>query len=68
MTVNGTEPQNPLLPAHTNETGGGRIMTQLFAGLVHVARYCGLYEESVAADADGMARLMEAIARVMKPA
>lgn len=34
VTVNGTEPQNPLLPAHTNETGGGRIMTQLFAGLV----------------------------------
>nr|KEP23276.1 ABC transporter substrate-binding protein [Georgenia sp. SUBG003] len=34
VSVNGTEPQNPLLPAHTNETGGGRIMTQLFAGLV----------------------------------
>jgi len=34
VTVNGTEPQNPLLPAHTNEVGGGRIMTQLFAGLV----------------------------------
>ena len=25
---------------------------ELFAGLVHVARYCGLYEESVAADAE----------------
>lgn len=34
VTVNGTEPQNPLLPADTNEVGGGRVMTQLFAGLV----------------------------------
>lgn len=35
VTVNGTEPQNPLLPANTNEVGGGRVMTQLFAGLVY---------------------------------
>lgn len=35
VTVNGQEPQNPLLPANTNEVGGGRIMQLLFAGLVY---------------------------------
>jgi oligopeptide transport system substrate-binding protein len=30
----GQEPQNPLLPANTNETGGGLIMNLLFQGLV----------------------------------
>lgn len=34
ITVNGTEPQNPLLPSHTSETGGGRIVNQLFSRLV----------------------------------
>jgi oligopeptide transport system substrate-binding protein len=29
-----TEPQNPLLPANTNEVGGGMIMDMLFEGLV----------------------------------
>lgn len=34
ITTNTTEPQNPLIPTSTNEVGGGRIITQLFAGLV----------------------------------
>ena len=34
MTVNGSEPQNPLIPTNTTETGGGKIVTSLFAGLV----------------------------------
>jgi oligopeptide transport system substrate-binding protein len=34
ITVFGGEPQNPLLPANTNETGGGRIMRLLFEGLI----------------------------------
>jgi len=34
ILVYGSEPQNPLLPANTNETGGGRIMKLLFEGLV----------------------------------
>lgn len=34
VLANGSEPQNPLIPTHTNETGGGRIVTMLFAGLV----------------------------------
>ncbi|GAB4084774.1 ABC transporter substrate-binding protein [Myceligenerans cantabricum] len=35
ITVGNTEPQNPLIPAMTNETGGGIIVTNLFAGLVY---------------------------------
>ena len=34
VVVNGTEPQNGLLPANTNETGGGRAMQLLFRGLI----------------------------------
>ena len=34
MTVNGGEPQNPLIPTNTNETNGGRIVDRLFAGLM----------------------------------
>ena len=34
ITAYGSEPQNPLLPANTNETGGGRIMKLLFEGLI----------------------------------
>ncbi|APT91743.1 ABC transporter substrate-binding protein [Corynebacterium phocae] len=32
---NGTEPQNPLVPANTNERGGGKIIESLFAGLAY---------------------------------
>lgn len=35
ITASGTEPQNPLIPANTNEVGGGRILDLLFAGLVY---------------------------------
>ncbi|MBV9515410.1 MAG: ABC transporter substrate-binding protein, partial [Mycobacteriaceae bacterium] len=34
VTVNGGEPQNPLIPTNTNETDGGRIVDRLFAGLM----------------------------------
>jgi len=34
VTVNGGEPQNPLVPTNTNETNGGRIVDRLFAGLM----------------------------------
>ena len=33
ISVNGSEPQNPLIPANTNETGGGKIVDSIFAGL-----------------------------------
>lgn len=35
VLVNGSEPQNPLIPANTNETGGGHIVDSMFAGLVY---------------------------------
>ncbi|MDN4638710.1 ABC transporter substrate-binding protein [Agreia sp. PsM10] len=34
ITTNGSEPQNPLIPTNTTETGGGKIATSIFAGLV----------------------------------
>ncbi|ALJ19912.1 peptide ABC transporter substrate-binding protein [Microbacterium sp. No. 7] len=35
ILANGTEPENPLLPADTNEVGGGRILDAIFAGLAY---------------------------------
>ena len=34
VTLNGSEPQNPLLPGMTNENGGGKILTAVFSQLV----------------------------------
>ncbi|MBG6239359.1 oligopeptide transport system substrate-binding protein [Mycetocola sp. CAN_C7] len=34
ITTNGNEPQNPLIPTNTTETGGGKIIDSLFSGLV----------------------------------
>ncbi|WP_228790212.1 peptide ABC transporter substrate-binding protein [Nocardia puris] len=33
VTVNGAEPQNPLVPTNTNENMGGRVVDRLYAGL-----------------------------------
>ncbi len=33
VTVNGGEPQNPLIPTDTDETNGARVVDRLFAGL-----------------------------------
>lgn len=35
VLVNGSEPQNPLIPGNTNETGGSRILDQIYAGLIY---------------------------------
>lgn len=35
VLADGTEPQNPLIPANTNETGGGKIVDSIYAGLVY---------------------------------
>lgn len=35
ITANNSEPQNPLIPTNTNETGGGKVLDLLFAGLVY---------------------------------
>jgi oligopeptide transport system substrate-binding protein len=33
--VNGSEPENKLIPTNTNEVGGGRILDSIFAGLAY---------------------------------
>ncbi|WP_186317753.1 ABC transporter substrate-binding protein [Curtobacterium sp. 9128] len=33
VTTNGSEPQNPLIPSNTTETGGGKIINSIFEGL-----------------------------------
>lgn len=35
ITTNGTEPENPLIPTNTNEVGGGKILDNIFAGLIY---------------------------------
>ncbi len=34
VSVNGSEPQNPLIPTNTNEEGGSKLIEALFSGLV----------------------------------
>ncbi|GAB2659269.1 ABC transporter substrate-binding protein [Saccharopolyspora gloriosae] len=34
ISVNSTEPENPLVPANTTETGGGNVVDAMFTGLV----------------------------------
>ncbi|MET7952298.1 ABC transporter substrate-binding protein, partial [Micromonospora sp. NPDC005324] len=34
IVVHGVQPENPLVPANTTETGGGRVIDWLFTGLV----------------------------------
>ncbi|WP_084523276.1 peptide ABC transporter substrate-binding protein [Nocardia inohanensis] len=45
IAVNGTEPQNPLIPSNTNENGGGRIVDRLFAGLRYIDAKGALHDE-----------------------
>lgn len=35
IKTNGSEPENPLIPTNTNEGGGGKILDEIFAGLVY---------------------------------
>ncbi|MBO9578032.1 MAG: ABC transporter substrate-binding protein [Microbacteriaceae bacterium] len=35
VTVNWGEPENPLIPANTNEVNGGLVLNNLFAGLIY---------------------------------
>ncbi|MEY4437188.1 MAG: hypothetical protein RL100_652 [Actinomycetota bacterium] len=35
VSVNGSEPQNPLVATNTNEVGGGLILDNIYAGLVY---------------------------------
>jgi oligopeptide transport system substrate-binding protein len=35
ITTNGSEPEKPLIPTNTNEVGGGKVLDEIFAGLVY---------------------------------
>ena len=48
VTVNGSEPQNPLIPAATNETGGGNVIDAMFTGLVTYNQETAAPENAVA--------------------
>ena len=37
IVIDGVQPENPLIPGNTNETGGGRVVDALFDGLVTYA-------------------------------
>jgi oligopeptide transport system substrate-binding protein len=37
IVVDGVQPENPLVPGNTNETGGGRVVDVLYTGLVDYA-------------------------------
>ena len=45
IKVNGSEPQNPLIPTNTNETGGGKILDAIFAGLIGYAADGAVFNE-----------------------
>ncbi|MDT0156673.1 ABC transporter substrate-binding protein [Microbacterium sp. ARD32] len=45
IKVNGSEPQNPLIPTNTNEVGGGKILDSIFAGLIGYAADGSVYND-----------------------
>ena len=47
ITTNGSEPQMSLIPTNTSESGGGKIVTSIFAGLVSYSA-TGAIENEVA--------------------
>jgi oligopeptide transport system substrate-binding protein len=52
ISVNSTEPENPLVPGNTNETGGGKVVDALFTGLVE-------YDPRTAAPSNAVAESIE---------
>ena len=45
MSVYGSEPAHPLFPGNTTEAGGGKVVDQLFAGLVTYDAKGGIHNE-----------------------
>ncbi|MFU8851660.1 peptide ABC transporter substrate-binding protein [Micromonospora sp. SL1-18] len=48
IILGGTQPQNPLVPANTTETGGGRIVDYLWTGLVEYPNNGGAPQNALA--------------------
>ena len=45
ISVYGSEPAHPLFPGNTTEAGGGKVVDQLFAGLVTYDAKGGIHNE-----------------------
>jgi oligopeptide transport system substrate-binding protein len=52
ITVNGSQPENPLIPTATNETGGGNVIDAMWTGLVR-------YDVDTGAPINAMAESIE---------
>lgn len=52
ITIDGTQPENPLIPGNTNETGGGKVVDSLFTGLVRYNTDTAAPEMAVASSID----------------
>jgi oligopeptide transport system substrate-binding protein len=52
ITIDGTQPENPLVPANTTETGGGKIVDWLFTGLVEYPNNGGAPQNALAESID----------------
>ncbi|GHJ11957.1 peptide ABC transporter substrate-binding protein [Micromonospora humidisoli] len=48
IVIDGTEPENPLVPANTTETGGGKIIDWLWTGLVEYPNNGGAPQNALA--------------------
>ncbi|SBT51237.1 peptide ABC transporter substrate-binding protein [Micromonospora narathiwatensis] len=48
IIIGGTQPENPLVPANTTETGGGRIIDYLWTGLVEYPNNGGAPQNALA--------------------
>ncbi|SCF14578.1 peptide ABC transporter substrate-binding protein [Micromonospora mirobrigensis] len=52
VTINGVQPENPLVPSNTTETGGGKIVDWLWTGLVEYPNNGGAPQNAVAESID----------------
>ncbi|GAA3759620.1 peptide ABC transporter substrate-binding protein [Micromonospora maritima] len=48
ITIHGVQPENPLVPANTTETGGGKIIDNLWTGLVEYPNNGGAPQNALA--------------------
>ncbi|MFF5174822.1 ABC transporter substrate-binding protein [Micromonospora sp. NPDC000089] len=52
ITIHGVQPENPLVPANTTETGGGKIVDDLWTGLVEYPNDGGAPRNALAESID----------------
>ncbi|SCL40044.1 oligopeptide transport system substrate-binding protein [Micromonospora rhizosphaerae] len=52
ITIHGVQPENPLVPANTTETGGGKIVDSLWTGLVEYPNNGGAPQNALAESID----------------